>query len=446
MQVSVEESGVIERKLAVCVPSEQIESEVSKRLHDVARKTRIPGFRPGKAPLRIIRQRFSSGVTSEVVMETIRSSYDAALKEREIVPAGLLSIEPVPYESGNDLRFVATIEVFPQIPALDLKGVTIRKPVVEVTAQDIDHTLEDIRLRHADTYVARQGKSEKGDRLTIDLEGKTEGESFAEGDIKGHSFILGNREMPPKLEDGLAGVGKGEVVIIPVSYPQSHDNPVLAGKEVEYSVTIKAIEKPQLPELNDKFAEKMGISEGGVEKLRQEVGQNLSLELHERLRRVIHYRVMSGLLQKNRIAVPKSLVEKEIDAAAGSFEQYMAARGLPAGEIDRDRFSAEAKRRVALGLIVREIIDRQMIRVTPETVRERVASMAASYEQPEAFVTRFMSDPGQVRRIETLLFEEQVVEMMLETAIVEEEKLSLRELMGNRDLADHSETLPDQIT
>ncbi len=429
MQVSVEESGAIERKLAICVPSDEIESEVSKRLHDAARKTRIPGFRPGKAPLRIIRQRFAPGITNEVVMETIQSSYDAALQQQEIVPAGLLSIEPVPYESGNDLEFVATIEVFPQIPALDLEGVTVRKPVVEVTTQDIDNTMEDIRLRHADNYVAREGKSEKGDKLTVDFEGKIEGESFEGGTVKGHSFILGNREMPEEFENGLVGVGKDEVMIIPVLYPQFHDNPVLAGKEVEYSVTIKAMEKPELPELDDEFAERMGVSEGGIQKLREEVENNMARELDERLRGVTHHRVMNGLLQKNEIEVPKSLVENEIDHSVRRLEQYMAAQGLPVGEINREHYTVEAKRRVALSLIVKAIIDKQVIQVDPEAVKAKVTEMAASYEQPEAFITHFMSDPDQVKRTEALMFEEQVVEMMLETAIVEEEKLSLQEFM-----------------
>ncbi len=433
MQVSVEESGAIERKLAICVPSDEIESEVSKRLHDAARKTRIPGFRPGKAPLRIIRQRYAPGITNEVVMETIQSSYDAALQQQEIVPAGLLSIDPVPYESGNDLEFVATIEVFPSIPSLDLDGVTIRKPVVEVTGQDVDNTMEDIRLRHADNYAARQGKSEKGDKLTVDFEGKIEGESFEGGAVQGHSFILGNREMPEEFENGLVGVVRDEVSVISVSYPEIYNIPVLAGKEVEYTITTKAIEQPELPELDDEFAKKMGVDEGGMEKLREEVKNNLARELDERLRGVIHQRVMDGLLQKNEIEVPKSLVENEIDHSVRRLEQYMAAQGLPAGEVNRDLYVDEAKRRVALSLIVKAIIDKEVIQVDPEAVKARVTRLAASYEQPEAFVSHFMSDPEQAKRIEAVMFEEQVVETMLETATVEEEKLSLREFMNEQD-------------
>ena len=439
MQVSVEESGVIERKLAICVPSEKIDSEVSKRLRDVARKTRIPGFRPGKAPLRIIRQRFSPGITNEVVRETIQSSYDAALQQREIVPAGLLSIEPVPYESGNDLEFVATIEVFPQIPSLDLAGVTIRKPVVEVTAQDVDNTIKDIRLRHVD-FVTRQGKSEKCDKLTVDFEGKIEGENFEGGTVKGHSFILGNREVPEEFEINLVGVGQDEVTIIPVSHPQGHDNPILAGKEVEYSVTIKAIEKPELSELDDEFAKKMGISEGGIEEFRQEVERNLSRELKDRLRAVTHHRVMNGLLQKNEIEAPKSLVENEIDHSVRRLEQYMAAQGLPVGEISRDRYADEAKRRVTLSLIVKAILDEQAIEMDPEAVKAKVTEMSASYQQPEVFINQFMADPEQVERTKAMMVEERVVKLMLETATVEDEKLSLRDFMNNRELSTQAET------
>ncbi len=429
MQVAVEESGAIERKLAICVPSDEIESEVSKRLQDVARKTRIPGFRPGKAPLRIIRQRFSPSITNEVVMETIQSSYDAALKEQEIVPAGLLSIDPVPYESGNDLEFVATVEIFPSIPSLNLEGVTIRKPVVEVTAQDVENTMESIRLRHTDSYTAKSGKSEKGDRLTVDFEGKIDGESFEEGAEQGYSFILGNQEMPEEFESGLIGVSKGEVTTVLTSYPESHGNPVLAGNEVEYSITVQAIEQPQLPELDDAFAEKMGVSEGGIEKMRQEVKSNMARELDDRVRGIIHQRVMDGLLQKNEFEVPKSLIENEIDHSMKRIEQYMSAQGLPVGEFNREYYADEARRRVSLSLIVKAIIDKEMVRVEPEAIREKVTEMAHSYEQPEAFVSHFMSDPEQVKRLEAVVFEERVVEMMLETATVEEEKLSLQQLM-----------------
>ena len=433
MQVSIEESGAIERKLAICVPSEKIDSEVSKRLNDVARQTRIPGFRPGKAPLRIIRQRYSPRITHEVVMETIESSYDAALKEQKMVPAGLISIEPVPYESGNDLEFVATVEVFPQIPSLDLDGVTIRKPVVEVTAQDVDNTMEDIR-KHNTEYVTRQGKSEIGDKLTIDFEGKIEGENFEGGTVKGHTFILGNKEMPEEFETGLVGVGKDEVTTITVSYPQDHDNPILAGKEAEYSVTTQEIEIPKLPELDDDFAKTLGISEGGIEKMRQEVEKNLSLELNDRLRAVTHRRVMNGLLEKNQIEVPKSLVESEIDHSIRRFEQYMAAQGMSAAEIGRDHYATEAKRRVALSLIVKAIIDEQKFEIDPESVKAKVTELASSYQQPEAFIDQYMSDSEQVKRIEAMMFEEQVVKSMLESATVEDEKLSLRDFMNHPDL------------
>ena len=441
MQVSVEQSGDLERKLAICVPCEEIESEVSERLRDVARKTRIPGFRPGKAPLRIVRQRFSDGIANEVVKDKVQSSYHAALTDQGIVPAGLLSIDPTPWEPGNDLEFVATIEVYPQMPALNLDGVTIRKPVVEVTGRDVDNTMQDIRLRHADSYVAKPGKSERGDRLTVDFARKTEGENLPdEQAVEGHSFILGNMSMPQEFENGLLGVGKDEVRIIPVAYLQSHDNPALAGKEVEYSVTVRAVDKPVLPELDDEFAQKMGIRGGGIERLRQEVERNLAHELDERLRKVKGHRVMDGLLQKNQIAAPKSLVEREIDYSIHMIEQYMAERNLPMGEVDRDDYAAEAKRRVVQGLVVRAIIDQQSIRVEPDEVKARVTDMAASYEQPEAFTSRFMSNPEQMKRIESLLVEEKVMEAMLKTATVEEEKLSFREFMDNRAAGARSET------
>lgn len=429
MQVSVEESGAIERKLAISVPSEKIESEIARRLKDVAKKARIPGFRPGKAPSRVIQKRFSPGITSEVITETIQSSYMDALGQEKIVPAGLVSIEPTPYESGKDLEYVATVEVFPEIPSPTLDGATIRKPVVEVTGQDIDNTLEDIRRRNAD-FVVRQGKAENGDRLTVSMEGEIGGEKFEQGSVESHSFILGEGEMPEEFEKGLAGVGKDEVTTITVSYPPDHDNPELAGREVNFSVTTKAVEKPELAELDDKFAETLGIREGGIEKMKQEIEKNLSLELDNRLRSVIRNRVMNGLLEKNSLEPPKTLVEEEINQSVQRFTEYMAARNLPTGEIDRDRYADEAGKRVSLSLIVRAIIDSQDIKVDPEQVKARVTEMSSSYEQPEAYVSRFMADPEQLQRIQAVILEDQVVKLMLETATVEDESISFRDFMN----------------
>ena len=351
MQVTVEESGVIERKLTISVPSEQIETEITKRLRDVAKQARLPGFRPGKAPQSVIKQRYSPQVTNEVVSETINASYMDALGQEEIVPAGLISIVPTPYEQGKDLEYVATVELFPEIPSPTLEGVTVTKPIVTVADEDVSKTLEDIQKRNAN-FVEKDSKSETGDKLTIDFAGKIDGESFEGGTAEDFSFVLGEGQMLEEFDKGLLNVTKGETKVIAFSFPDNYGSPEVAGKDVEFSVTVKTVEKPELPDLDEKFAETLGIAEGGLDKMREEIKKNLDRELDTRLRSTIRNNVMDALLEKNSFEAPKALVEEEITRSVKAISEQMAAQGMSADNaenIDREMYAEEAKKTRAFG-------------------------------------------------------------------------------------------------
>lgn len=432
MQVSVKESGVIERKVTVCVPRAEVDREIEKRLRNMARRARIPGFRPGKAPQNIINQRYGARVTNEVVSETINTSYREALGREEIVPAGLVSIEPRPFVSGDDLQYVATIELYPEIPSPTLAGRAIEKPRCAIAAEDVARTLEDIRKRNAD-FTPRDGKSENGDRLTIDFDGRIDGQPFAGGAGKGHQFVLGDGHMFARFETDLVAVGAGESKQIAFTFPGDYPGKAVAGKAVEFAVTVKAVERRVLPELDNAFAEKLGIKEGGMEKMREEIETSLKRELAARMRSLMRDRVMDALLKVNDIEAPKALVEAEIDRRVQAFVERMTAQGIPATPEqapERERFAAAAKRQVICGLIVRGIIEKFDLKADGATVRERIEEMATGYDDGEALVNWYYADPARLQPIEAMVLEEQVVARTCETATVIEKKVSFKELMN----------------
>jgi len=429
MQVTVEKSGAIERKLTISVPSEEVSQEIEKRLKDVAKNARIPGFRPGKAPKNVIQKRYSNQVSNEVISDKINSSYQEALTEEKIAPAGLVSIEPVPFEDGNDLEYVATIELFPEIPTANLAGKTLEKPVCEVNDSDVDKTLDDLRKRNA-TFSDKEGSAESGDRITIDFEGKIDGETFEGGTASDFPFVLGEGQMLEEFDSALVGAAAGESKSIDFTFPDDYQGGEVAGKAVVFSVEVKKVEQAELPALDDSFAETLGITEGGMDKMKEEIRQSLERELSSRLRSTMRDRVMDALHEANKIEVPKALVEEEIDRAVETITQQLGAQGLPAKDIDRNNYAEEAKKRVALGLIAREVIEKSEIKVDGEVVRARVEEMGAGYDDSEAFVNYYYSDPQRLQQVEAVVLEEQVVNAMLETAEVKEVKVDFREFMN----------------
>jgi len=428
MQVTVEESGAIERKLTISVPSEKVGEEIEKRLKNVSRQAKIPGFRPGKAPRSVIEKRFSNQVTNEVINDTIQKSYADALVEQKISPAGLVSIEPLPYESGKDLEYVATVELFPEIPAPTLEGKTIEKPVCTVGESDIDRTLEDLQKRNAE-YSEKDGESAVGDRITIDFDGKIDGEPFQGGHAEDFPFVLGEGQMLEEFDTALVGVKAGDSRNVAFTFPDDYHGAEVAGKDVEFKIDVKKVEQSSLPALDDAFAATLGISEGGIDKMRQEIQTSLERELGSRLRSTLRERVMDALHEANKIEIPKALVEEEIDRAVQTISQQLANQGIPAEGIERDNYREEAEKRVALGLIAREIIEKNEIKVDGEAVRARIDEMASGYDDSAAFVNYYYSDQERLQQVEAVVLEEQVVNTMLKTANVKEVSVDFRDFM-----------------
>lgn len=434
MQVSVKETSAIERRLTVSVPHAEVGKEIEKRLREKAKRARISGFRPGKAPQNIIDQHYGAEVTNAVVSDTINSSYHEALDKKKIVPAGLVSIEPKPFVAGSDLQYVAVVELFPKIPSPSLAGRKIQKPVCKVAAEDIDRTLEDIRNRNAE-FTPKKEKSEKGDRLTVDFVGTIDGKPFAGGEAKDHPFILGNGQMLESFERDLFAVKAGETKKISFKFPKEYGSPELAGKEAKFEVTVKSVDQPVLPELNDALAEKLGIKEGGLNKMREEIKANLERELAARTHTTMRERVLEELLAVNKIDPPNSLVEAEIDRRVEAVTKQLAeqtgqAADAAASKIDRTRFAKEAKNQVILGLIIRDIIEKSKITVDDAAVRAKIEEMAATYDDSETVVKWYYAEDSRRQPVEGVVLEEQVIARMLETATVTEKKVSFKEYMN----------------
>jgi len=446
MQVSVETSGAIERKLTVSIPHAEVDRKIAARLREVGRGARIPGFRPGKAPPHIIAKRYGGQVTNEVVSDTINASYREALGQENLQPAGLLSLQPKPFVAGDDLQYVATVELFPEIPPPTLAGRTIEKPVCEVTDADVDRALESIRKRHADFVARGPGEgAQDGDRLSVDSCVRADGRTLAGGAARDHQFILGDGLMLAALEAGLRGVAAGETRRIPLTMPADYPLAEAAGKAVEFEVTVKTLERPVLADLDDAFAEKLGVTEGGMAKMRAEVKRRLEEGAALGARSELRKRVLDALLEANPIESPSVLVEAEIEQRARmlSRDDGHARRGrdhgrgrsrnrdgepsLPPG-IDRDMFRPGATRQVALSLIIHEVIERNELQPDAEAVRQRVTEIAGSGEQAEAMLNWYYADPERLRPVESTLLEDMVVERMLETATVVEKPLSFQQL------------------
>lgn len=429
MQVTIEQSGVIERKLNISVPSAELGDEIKKRLANVSKRAKIPGFRPGKAPKNIIERRYANQITNEVINDKIQSSYQQALTAEKMMPASLLSLEPAQYQAGQDLQYVATIELFPEIPCPNLSGKTIEKPVCEVRDGDIDKALEDLQKRNA-TYADKPAAAVAGDRVTIDFEGKIDGESFVGNSAKDFPFVLGEGQMLEQFDSALIGVKAAQTKQLKFTFPEDYHNKDVAAKKVRFSITVKKVEQAELPALNDAFAKQLGIAAGGIANLRQQIRTNLERELTTRIRSTVRERVMDALHQANKIQVPKALVEEEINRAVATITRQLQQQGIPSADIERNNYADQAKKRAALGLIARDVIEKNQIKVDAEAVRARVEELASGYDDAEGFINHYYSDQQHLQQIEAAILEQQVVNTMLDTAEVKEVAVEFREFMN----------------
>ncbi len=422
MQVSVESTSALERRMTVGVPAERIETEVTKRLQQTARKAKIPGFRPGKVPMSIIRQRYEDSARQEVLGDLIQASFYEAVVQEKLNPAGSPSVEPKVFEKGQDLEYVATFEVFPEFQVAGFESIAVERLQAEVSDADVDNMLEILRKQNT-RFEAVERAAQNDDQLNIDFVGKIDGEAFAGGSAKGTLLVLGSGRMIPGFEAGLVGAKAGEERVLNVTFPEDYQNLELAGKAAEFSVTVNAVAEPQLPELNEEFFALFGVKEAGVDGFRAEVRKNMERELRQAIKSKVKNQVMEGLLAANPVEVPKALIGNEVNRlrvqAVQQFGGNIDPQQLPA-----ELFEAQAQRRVVLGLIVAEVVKQFEIKPDEARVRQLIEEMASAYQEPEQVVAWYYKNAQQLDEVRSVVLEEQVVDTVLQKANVTDKQVS----------------------
>jgi len=429
MQVSVESTSNLERRITVGIPSAEIDGEVEKRLKKAAKTVHINGFRKGKVPLKVVKQRFGLGVRQEVLGDAINRSFYEAVQKEELKPAGQPAIETKNVEEGADIEYTATFEVYPEVELADLSGIEVTEYKADIVESDIDTMIESLRKAQA-TWSTKEGASEDGDRVKIDYKGTKDGEAFDGGTAEGQWLTLGSKTMIPGFEDGLVGKSAGAEEVLKLTFPEDYQVEDLQKAEVEFAVTVHEVQSQELPEVDETFFEKFGVSEGGVEKFREEVKSNMEREKRKALRGKLKQQVMDALIDAHNIELPKALVQSEIDALRNqAVQQY----GAIADKIDvkallpDDMFKEQAERRTALGLIVSEVVKKESIEADKDKVREIIEEAASTYESPEEVINYYYSNDQLLANVEAAALEEQVIDALSEKAKVKEETVSYEE-------------------
>jgi trigger factor len=428
MQVSVESIGKLERRMQVQVPADEVQQQIATRLKELSRTARLKGFRPGKAPLTVIRQQFGQQVHREVIGELMQSSFSEAVTRNQLSPAGSPRIEPQSMAEGQDLTYVATFEVYPEVSLAPVASLAVERVTAEVTDADIDAMLE--RLRKQQTrYTAVTRPATTGDKATVDFEGAIDGVPFAGGKGEAVAITLGEGRMLPQLEAGLSGVSAGDSKAIEVDFPADYRATELAGKHAVFNVTVKSVEEPSLPALDEEFCKAFGVEEGGIPKLREDVAANMRRELEQNIRSRNKSALMEQLYQANPLEVPNALLESQIRDMQVDTMRRTGAKDVSQAP-PREPFVEPARRRVALGLLINEIIRREKIVADPARTNARLDEMVGAYGDGAALKRAYLQNAEAMRQIESLALEDQVVDWILDHAAVTEKRQTFKELMN----------------
>lgn len=415
MQVSLEVGAGLERHLKVAVPAERVEEEMRQRLQSLARRANIAGFRPGKAPMRVVKQRYGDQVRGEVIGELVRSSLDEAIRQENLRPVGGPRVETKPTVPGQDLEYIATFEVYPQFDLAPVETHRIERPTAEVTEQDVAHVMERLRDQRAN-WTSAGRPAQQGDRVTVDYHGTVQ-DREAPVEAEHLRAVLGSGALLPELEAALVGASEGEQRTARVAFPENYPAKEFAGKRGEFTLTVTAVEAKHLPDLDEDFARSFGVRDGGLQALRREVQANMRRELERAIQSKVKQQVMDVLLQANPIELPRALLEREIARLRDQFHDSVRASGsTKLSDVPDSVFEESARRRVALGLVIAEIARKQNLKVDAERVRSVVEDIASTYEQPDEVARWIYSNRGQLAEIESAVVEDQVVDWVLRQA------------------------------
>jgi len=428
MQVSVESIGKLERRMQVQVPAERVSKEIATRLQQLSRTARLNGFRPGKAPLKVIRQQFGKQVHREVIGELLQSSFEEAVTQKQLAPAGNPRIEPKSIAEGQDLTYVATFEVFPEVVLRPVDSLEIERITAEVTESDIDAMVERLRKQQMQ-YSAVTRPAANEDKVTVDFEGSIDGTPFAGGKGENTAIVVGEGRMLAQLEQGLVGAAAGEAREIGVDFPADYRATELAGKHAIFKVEVKSVEEPSLPALDEEFCKSFGVTEGGVAQLRQDVAANMRRELDQALRNRNKTSVMDKLYQANPIEVPNALLESQIRDMQVEVMRRTGAKDVSQAP-PREPLLEPARRRAALGLLINDLIRRENIVLDPARSNARLDEMVGAYGDAAALKRAYLQNADAMRQVDGLALEDQAVDWILGHAKVHEKPSTFKELMN----------------
>ena len=428
MQVTVESTGALERRMRVELPAERIEQEVASRLKSVGRSAKLKGFRPGKVPPKVVKQRYGKQIREEVLSELLQKSYTDAVMQENLNPAGGPQIETEDNKDDNSFAYVATFEIMPQIELKDLDKIEVEVPDITIADKDMDEMILRLRRQKAD-WKAVDRKSADGDKVTCDFTGTLKGEEFEGGKGTEVPVILGQGQMLPDFEKGLSGVKAGDEETIKVKFPKDYHAGDLAGQKVEFAIKVHRVEEEVLPPVDDKLAEMFEVTEGGIEQFQKDVRANMEREAEDKVKSDVREQIMNGLLEKNPVDVPQTLKHQEAHTMQHDAMQRM-------GIEDHDQappisnFEAMAEQRVRLSLLVSQLISDEKITVDDAKVREHVEKLCASYDNAEDMVNLYMSNPQIVQQIQPVVLEQQAFDWLLENGKSTTKKVGFTEYMN----------------
>ena len=432
MQTNLETLSQLERRLTMVVPADAIDREVENRLRKLSRTVRMPGFRPGKVPVKLVTQQYGPQVRSEVIGDEVQKAFEDAIREKNLRVAGYPRIERKDAEGdASQLSFSATFEVYPEVKLGDLNAVKLELPALQIGDVEVDKTIEILRKQRVQyDEVARAAQS--GDRVTVDFTGSVDGVEFAGGKGTDAALVLGEGRMLPQFEAGIMGLKAGETRIFPVDFPADYGAKDVAGKVASFEVALKKVEASRLPEVDADFAKSLGVADGDLATMREEIKGNVEREVKKRIESEVKQRVMQALLDSTQVELPRSLVEAEIHRLEQQTRNEMESRGIKTDAIGHEMFEPQAKRRVSLGLIIGEMVKAHGLAATPDQVRSLVDDFAQTYEQPSEVVKYFYSEPQRLAEFEGLALESNVVKWVLGRAKVEDKAVTFDELMGGK--------------
>lgn len=430
MQVSVDTTSQIERRVKVQVPAAEIDEAVNARLKDAARNVRIDGFRKGKVPMSVVSKRYGSEVRSEVVGEAMREHYVRAITEQNLNPAGYPQIEASVNEAGKDLEFVATLEVYPEIELASIEGTEVERPVVEISDADVDEMIETLRKQSADWDDVERA-AEDGDQVNIDFQGFLGDEPFEGGSAEGHDLVIGSGSFIPGFEEQLIGARAGDDKEIKVTFPEDYQAENLAGQEATFKVKVNGVKGKTLPEIDADFVKNFGVEDGDLDKFRTEISENMQREAAQAIDNRVKQQVLEALQKANEIPVPQALIQQETDGLKRqAAQQFGLGEDFDVSQLPNELFAEQAKSRVQVGLLLAEVIKSQELDASDDEIRAKVEELARQYQEPEQVVEHYMANEQMKTQVKSAVLEEKAVDALLAQATVKDVSMTYQEALA----------------